>query len=901
MAEPLWHQLSAQDAVRRAGTHAGRGLSDAEATKRLARFGPNRLPEQEGASPLAILLKQFQDLMVLVLLGAALISGALGELLDAAAIFVIVLLNGILGFLQEFRAERSLAALRRLAAPTARVIRGGLEHVIPAAELVPGDVVLLADGDRVPADGRLLEGHALAVDESLLTGESAPVAKDDSAVLPAGTSLADRVNMVFMGTTVTRGRGSFVVTATGMQTQIGQIAGMIQQAEPQQTPLQARLEQLGRVLVLAAFAVVAVVFAAGVLHGLPVYRMFLTAVSLAVAAIPEGLPAVVTIALALGVQRMARRNAIVRRLPAVETLGCATVICSDKTGTLTRNEMTVTRLWLAGRDVEVTGTGYTPQGEFFAAGTRVDPAQDSDLRMALRIAATCNHARLQRKPDGGGWQAFGDPTEAALVVAAAKAGITPNRDVAGEIPFDGERKRMSVLVRDGGRLVLMCKGAPEMLLPRCDRIYREGLLEPLRAEDRRAVMAAVEGMARQALRVLAVAYAERPAGPLPRQLDDGWEQRLVFAGLIGMIDPPRPEVRAALRTAREAGIRTIVITGDHADTAFAIAKELNIVRDMSEVATGSDLDRWSATQLEEAVRKVTVFARVSPEHKLQIVRALRRQGEVVAMTGDGVNDAPALKEADIGVAMGQTGTDVTRDAADMVLADDNYATIVAAVEEGRGIYDNIRRFIRYLLGCNVGEVLTMFGAAMAALPLPLSPLMLLWVNLVTDGLPAIALGMTRPDDDIMRRPPRSPREGVFSRGLHGMILGRGLLIAACTLAIFVLALREPGGEIRARTLAFTTLVVAQLIYAFQCQSEHHSVFDIGITRNPHLVAAVATSLAMHLAVLYVPLLNRVFAVVPLGAADWGIVLAFSGWFLLVEGVLRGARRVLRRWVSASRA
>jgi len=891
--EPHWHHLSVAETLQRAGTHPETGLSEEEARRRLARHGPNRLPEQEGLSPLSLFIKQFTDLMVLVLLGAALVSALLGELLDAAAIFVIVLLNGVLGFLQEYRAEQSLAALKRLAAPTARVLRDGLERVVPAAELVPGDVVLLADGDRVPADGRLIAAHALAVDESLLTGESAPVMKDARAVLPTDTALADRNNMVFMGTAVARGHGVCVVTGTGMQTQIGQIAGMIQEAEPQATPLQQRLEQLGKVLVLASLAVVAIVFAAGVLRGFPVYRMFLTAVSLAVAAIPEGLPAVVTIALAVGVQRMLRRRAIIRRLPAVETLGCATVICSDKTGTLTRNEMTVTRLWLGGREIEVTGTGYVPKGEFLSEGERIDPSRDADLRLALRIAATCNHARLQRTPDGGGWQALGDPTEAALVVAAAKAGIAPARGIVGEIPFDAERKRMSVLLQESGQLVLMTKGAPDVLLPRCDRWRRDGRVEPLRAEDRRKILAAMEQMARQALRVLAVAYAERPAGPVPRQLDDSWEQQLVFAGLIGMIDPPRPEVRAALKKAREAGIRTIVITGDHRDTALAIARDLGVVRDASEVATGAEIDAWSPAQLDEAVRRVHVFARVAPEHKLRIVQTLRRQGEVVAMTGDGVNDAPALKEADIGVAMGITGTDVTRDAADMVLADDNYATIVAAIEEGRGIYDNIRRFIRYLLGCNVGEVITMFAAALAALPLPLTPLMILWVNLVTDGLPAIALGLTKPDDDIMRRPPRSPKEGVFSRGLHWKILGRGLLIAVGTLAVFVLPLRGSGDEVQARTLAFTALVVAQLVYAFQCQSEHHSVFEVGFLRNPNLVAAVATSLGMHVAVLYVPLLQQVFGVMPLDARGWLLVLGFSAWFLGVEALLRVAGRALR--------
>ncbi|MBO8141637.1 MAG: cation-translocating P-type ATPase [Firmicutes bacterium] len=901
MRASRWYAMSAADAVRAMGTDPLQGLAPDEARRRLLRHGPNLLAGGREVSLVALFVKQFQDLMVMVLMGAAVVSGLLGELWDAAAIAAIVLLNGALGFVQEYRAERSLAALKELTAPKARVLRAGNEEVIPAAELVPGDVMLLFDGDRVPADGRILDEHALEVDESPLTGESVPVAKDALAVHPAETGLGDRTNMVYMGTAVTRGRARCLVTATGMDTEIGRIAGMIQEAEPEPTPLQRRLNHLGRWLVTGCLVIVAVVFAAGVWRGFPVYRMFLTAVSLAVAAIPEGLPAVVTIALALGVQRMLRRNCIVRHLPAVETLGCATVICSDKTGTLTRNEMTVTRLWFPGREVEVTGEGYAPRGRFLEAGRPVDPRQDPDLSLALRIGAGCNHARVQQGPRG--FTVLGDPTEAALLVAAAKAGIAPGSPgpVVAELPFDSIRKRMSVLVRDRSGLMLLCKGAPDVVVPRCTRIRRAGRIESLRNDERLRILREADRMAGQALRVLALAYADRLPGPPPRELDDKWEEGLVFAGLVGMMDPPREEAREALRIAEGAGIRTIIVTGDHRATAAAVARQLGLIGRNDEVATGADLDRWSDEELSERLRRAHVFARVSPAHKLRIVRALRSQGHVVAMTGDGVNDAPAIREADIGVAMGRTGTDVTRDTADMILTDDNYATIVAAVEEGRGIYENIRRLIRYLLGCNAGEVLTMLAAALAAMPMPLLPLQILWTNLVTDGLPAISFGLIRPDPGTMKRRPRSPREGLFSQGLGLQIAFRGVLIAACTLAVFAIALFHlDAGEDRARTLAFTTLVAAQLVYAFQCQADSRSPWRVGVRRNPHLTAAVALSLAMQLVVLYWPPLQRVFGTVPPSSRDWLLVAFFSGWYVVLEWVLVAAWQAIVRRLAALR-
>lgn len=906
MADSRWHALSVAQVLKVLATDGQTGLSPDAVRRRQEEYGPNELAQAAGASPAALFFKQFQDFMVLVLLGAAAVSALLGEWLDAAAIAVIVLLNGLLGFIQEYRAERSLEALKDLTAPVARVIRGGEEMTVPAAEVVPGDIVLLFDGDRVPADGRLLEAQALAVDESVLTGESTPASKSAAAVHPRDTPPGDRKNMLFKGTAVARGHAVYVVTETGMNTEIGRIAGMMHTLEQEPTPLQRRLAQLGRWLVVGCLGIVAAVFGLGVLQGFPVYKMFLTAVSLAVAAIPEGLPAVVTISLALGVQQMLRRRAIVRRLSAVETLGCATVICADKTGTLTRNEMTVTRLWTPSHDVLVRGEGYRTSGEFVARGSTLDPLADPDLSMALRIGWACNNARFARsEEDAVEGTVLGDPTEAALLVLAAKAGLTgrPERSyIAGEIPFDSYRKRMSVVVREAGKLAVMTKGAPDVLLARCTRVQRDGRVQPLSANERRRILQVVDDMAKEALRVLALAYAERPdVSRVTGELrEDEWEKDLVFVGLVGMMDPPRPEARQALRIAEQAGIRTVMVTGDHPHTAAAVASQLGIIAPGEPVATGLMVDEWSDEQLAQRLRHTSVFARVAPNHKLRIVRALRRAGEVVAMTGDGVNDAPAVKEADIGIAMGRAGTDVTREASDMVLADDNYATIVAAVEEGRGIYDNIRKFIRYLLGCNVGEVLTMFCATLAGMPLPLLPMQILWMNLVTDGLPAIALGLDRPAPDCMTRPPRAPRESIFSGGLHVKIVARGIIIAACTLFVFAFSLYGGVSEAYARTLAFTTLVVLQLIYVFQCRVAAGSGSRRGVPPNYYLFAAVAASFAMQLVVLYVPQLQAVFGVVPLRAYDWLLVGWVAALYVVADALAGRTRIVLRRRLSLMR-
>ncbi|WP_461370955.1 cation-translocating P-type ATPase, partial [Candidatus Darwinibacter acetoxidans] len=786
-----WYTASTAKLLKELRVNPSLGLSNQEAKSRLERMGPNVLVTAPPISPWRIFLSQFQDFMVLVLLGTVVISVLLGEYLDAAAIFAILFLNAVLGFVQEYRAERSIEMLGRLAAEHCRVVRDGHKTLIAAADLVPGDIILLETGDRVPADARLLECQLLSVDESNLTGESVPVSKDEKFLGDEATPLGDRKNAVYKSTLVTRGFGRAVVVATGMDTEIGKIAHLLQEKEEVETPLQRRLQQLGKSLVLGCTALVAVVFAAGVQQGLPVYKMFMVAVTLAVAAIPEGLPAVVTIALSVGVQRMSRQNAVIRQLPAVETLGCATVICSDKTGTLTLNQMQVQELWTARRQYNLSGWEKLP----------LDPRVQDDLWYSVAVGALCTKAEMYE--DGS---AFGDPTEVALVRLAERCGLRQSslrrsyQEVDG-VPFSSERKRMSVVVSTGRDYLALVKGAPDVILPRCTHMLIGTQVVKLTQEKRREASAVLDAMTDQALRVLAAAY--KPLGQTagPREQ---WEQGLVFTGLVGMIDPPRPEVPPAVQAARLGGVRTIMVTGDHQKTAAAIAERIGLLTsETHQVLTGSEWEALTPLQQREEIKRTAVFARVAPTHKLSIVKALQANGEIVAMTGDGVNDAPAVKEAHIGIAMGMQGTDVTREASHMVLLDDNFGTIIKAVREGRGIYDNIRKFIRYLLGCNVGEVLTMLAATLLGLPLPLIPMQILWMNLVTDGLPAIALGLDPVERDIMLQKPRNPREGVFARGLWKRILFSGITISMAALAIFVFGLWYYPGELeRSRTMAF---------------------------------------------------------------------------------------------------
>lgn len=902
--KPDWAYRSADSVMQDFKLDSRRGLSSEEARRRLSQHGPNKLPESGGVSPLRLLAEQFTDFMVLVLIGATLISWFLGEHEDALAILAIVVLNALLGFVQEYRAERSLAALKQLSAPQAHVLRNGVTGNIPATEVVPGDLLLLESGDRVSADARVIWSAELEVEEAALTGESLPVRKTSDLLPKSVSALGDQHNMVFSGTLVTKGRAKAAVVATGSGTELGRIAGMIKEAESGETPLQKRLTQLGKWLVVACGAVCLLVGVIGVLRGEPVRTMFLSAVSLAVAAIPEGLPAIVTIALAIGVQRMIRRRAIIRRLPAVETLGCATVVCSDKTGTLTENEMTVVRLATPEGEYRITGSGYRPRGEFLTMnGGRVNPLSIPPAVMLLRAGALCNNAAVVNEQPAQGkavWRVAGDPTEGALLVAAHKAGMSREELdrswlFEAEFPFDSERKRMSVVCRDGhGERLIFAKGAPEAILPACSGIMSGSSVVPISLESRVAQEDQAGTMARDGLRVLALAY--RPLtpseGPALLSARDA-EQNLILAGLVGMHDPPRPEVAHAIATCRRAGIRPVMITGDHPETAMAVAREIGLAASGHEMLTGVELDNLTQRELEQRVEKVSVFARVSPQHKLRIVKALKRRRHVVAMTGDGVNDAPAIKEADIGVAMGITGTEVTKEAAAMVISDDNFASIVAAVEEGRAIYDNIRKFIRYLLGCNIGEVLTMFVTAAAGLPLPLLPIQILWTNLVTDGLPALALGVDPPEPDLMGRPPRSPSEGVFARGLSRSIIAKGVMIGICTVALFILGLATGPIE-RARTLAFSTLVLSQLIFAFQCRSERHGLFETGIWGNPYLIGAVGISLSMQLSVIYVPALRTVFSTAALNLSDWGLVVLFSSLSMVIGELARAVRRYFYR-------
>ncbi|WP_010269813.1 calcium-translocating P-type ATPase, SERCA-type [Paenibacillus senegalensis] len=911
MSQKKWYQMSADESLRVLNTDSRQGLSQEEAVRRREEVGKNVLSDGKKISPITLFLNQFKDFMVLVLMGATLISGLLGEYLDAITIIVIIVMNAVLGFIQEFRAEKSLQALKELSAPSAKVMRSGQLEQIPASELVPGDIVVLESGDRVPADVRWLDANGLYVEESALTGESVPVGKFSDPMDGRELSLGDQRNLGFLGTLITRGTARAVVVRTGMDTEMGRIADLIQNTEEMQTPLQRRLEQLGKILIMVALGLTAMVVVAGIMHGQPTYAMFLAGVSLAVAAIPEGLPAIVTIALSLGVQRMIKRKAIVRKLPSVETLGCASVICSDKTGTLTQNKMTVTHLWSGGRLLEVSGDGYAPQGSITFMGKTVDVRREPMLEKMMYVSSFCNNAELyeeiqetkgKKGKEAGGsfWTIKGDPTEGALKVLGAKGGVIPallENEVQRikEFPFDSERKRMSVVVKHGNSRSVYTKGAPDMLIQRCSYILWDNKVIPFTSTMKQKVMAANEGMAKSALRVLATAYRELKAHETCEDEEQA-ENNLVFAGLAGMIDPPRKEVREAIHKCRKAGIRTVMITGDHQTTAEAIAKQLGMLPADGILVNGQQLDQMSDQDLERQVERIYVFARVSPEHKLRIVKALQRKGHVVAMTGDGVNDAPAIKAADIGIAMGISGTDVAKEASALVLSDDNFASIVAAIEEGRGIYENIRKFIRYLLASNVGEILTMFMAMMLGMPLPLVPIQILWVNLVTDGLPAMALGVDQAEKDLMQHKPRSARENIFARRLGWKIISRGILIGLCTLGAFWITYQYEAGSpdqlSKAQTVAFATLVMAQLIHVFDCRSSR-SIFHRNPLQNKYLVAAVLSSVLLLLAVLYIDALQPIFKTVDLALRDWILVLVAAGipTFLLGFGsLLSGSSR-----------
>ena len=833
-----------------------RGLSTREAEKRVKTYGLNELKHNKKKSPVLIFLAQFNDFLVWVLIGATIISGFIGDKADAITILIIVIVNAILGFVQEFRTEKSLEALQELAAPTCKVIRDGNIKVVSSKELTIGDLVVLEAGDRIPADGTFIDAANMVVDESLLTGESVGISKDTTKGKNSG----------FMGTIVLKGRGLIIIDAIGMKTEMGKIANLLDNIEEDKSPLRERLDSLGKILVVMCIVVCLIVTILGIIRGNDITEMFLLGVSLAVAAIPEGLAAIVTVALALGVGRMLKRNALVRKLPAVETLGCASVICSDKTGTLTQNKMTVKEILVNGRIYEL------------------DKEKIYDCEKLKEAFIYCNDANYNYEIKDIEKAVMGDPTETALVKAFYKDSKELQKFVEKskrvyEISFDSTRKMMTVIMNENGKETCYMKGAPERVLEKCNSVLENGKVKPLTYQKKKQIYSYIEAMSNRALRCIAAAYKEENLVK-----NESVECDLIFLGVAGSMDPPRIEVKDAVLKCKMAGIKPIMITGDHKNTALAIAKSINICNSDDQAVTGDELEKMSDSELVKKVNKIRVFARVSPNHKLRIVRAFKKNNNIVAMTGDGVNDAPAIKEADIGVAMGISGTDVTKEAAAMVLMDDNFATIVSAVEEGRVIYDNIRKFIRYLLSCNLGEVLTMFLASLFYLPNPLTPIQILFVNLATDGLPAIALGVDPPDKDIMRQSPREKNEGIFARGLWEKIIVRGSLIGVCTLLSFMSG-RYYGMDLATcRTITMCTLVMSQLLHVFECRSERHSIFEINIFSNIYLLGAVLVSMTMICCILYIPFLSGIFNTVALNLGQWLLVIFFSGIIFLINSV-----------------
>ena len=885
-----WYTLTVEDSLKRLES-GPLGLSSAEAEKRLAEFGPNELLAQGRVSAWSILLEQFKNVLIIILLLATALSAFLGHGVEAIAITVIVLFAVILGFIQEFRAERAIEALREMAAPAATVIRDGSDRRLPAHDLVPGDLIILSTGDKVPADARLIEAVNLQTVEAALTGESAPVEKHSGPLQEETLPTADQRNMAFAGTAVTYGRGRALIVATGMGTEFGKIARMLEEVDTAKTPLQKNLDRIGKSLARAAFAVVFVIVALGLFRGQPFVEMLIFGVALAVAVVPEALPAVVTISLALGVKRMVRRNALIRRLPAVETLGSTSVICSDKTGTLTKDEMTVRRLYVAGQMIEVSGTGYEPHGSFSANGAGGQTPEP--LSMLLRAAALASDARVELKNGSNTWEVKGDPTEGALVVVAAKAGLNKLELDAqfsriSEIPFTAETKRMTTLHRTSDGVVAYAKGAPEVIVQSCVSILTDTGVEPLDEARRTDVLERARLMAGEALRVLAVAYK-------PQATVEDAESEMTLLGLAGMIDPPRPEAKAAVRKCEEAGIKVMMITGDHPLTAMAVAEELGLTR-RGRVVDGAELEAMDDSQLEREVESIEVCARVSPAHKLRVVTALQNRGQVVAMTGDGVNDAPALKKADIGIAMGITGTDVSKEAAAMTLTDDNFASIVAAVEEGRGIFSNIKKYLMYLLSSNIGEIGLMAGATLAGLPLPLSAVQILYVNLATDGLPALALAVDPPERGLMQRPPRDSRTGIFTRPVVLLMLAGGVWSAIVNLGLFVWALNSGRGIQEAMTMTFVSLVLIQFFKAYNFRSDRHSVLRDPFA-NKWLNLAIVWELILLGLILYVPVLEVTFGTVALPVWDWVIIVAAA---LTVSPVLELTKWIERRWFAELR-
>jgi Ca2+-transporting ATPase len=866
------------------------GLSRTEAAERILRYGPNELQAAHRISPWEILLEQFKNVLILILLGATVLSLFLGHGIESIVIAVIVLFAVVLGFVQEYRAERAIEALRQMAAPAATVLRDGIEAKMAAKELVPGDVITLHTGDRVPADARLLEAINLQGEEAALTGESVPVEKHVNVLAVNDLPVGDRKNMVYAGTAITYGRGRALVTSTGMQTEFGKIAQLLQTIETGKTPLQQNLDKVGTALARAALVVVAIIVILGLLRGQAFIEMLIFGIALAVAVVPEALPAVVTISLAIGVQKMVKRNALIRRLSAVETLGSTSVVCSDKTGTLTKDEMTVRKIFAAGQLFSVSGAGYVPEGGFSTNGG--SPAAITlTVRQMLTAATLASDTQLV-KDSNGGWDIKGDPTEGALVVAAAKAGLQKeildsSYPRVHEFPFSSETKRMTTLHRANGSLTAHAKGAPEVILDACDWVMTADGLQALGPEEREQIISRAQAMASEALRVLGI--ASKPDATL-----EFAEHGMIFLGLAGMIDPPRPEAKAAIAVCTEAGIRPVMITGDHPVTAQAVARELGLLNNGGRVVTGAELEEMSNEQLEREAEKISVYARVSPAHKLRVVTAWQSRGHIAAMTGDGVNDAPALKKADIGIAMGITGTDVTKEAAAMTLTDDNFASIVAAVEEGRGVFGNIKKYLMYLLSSNIGEIGLMTGSALLGLPLPLTAVQILYVNLATDGLPALALSVDPPEKDLMKRKPRNPRTGIFTRPVVTLMVLGGIWSTLINLSLFTWAINSGRSIAEAMTMTFVSLVLIQFFKAYNFRSDRHSVLNKPFA-NKWLNRAVGWEIVLLILIVYLPFLHEPFNTYSLPLIDWLIV---GGLAVTIIPVLELAKWMERKgWLG----
>lgn len=883
-----WYKKNKEEVVSQLSTNIEKGITNEEVQKRLEKYGPNELKEEAKQSMLSKIIAQFNDFLIIILIVAAIISFFVGEKVDAVVIIAIVVVNAALGIYQEGKAEKSLEALKKMAAPNAKVLRNGNTEVISSNNIVPGDIVILETGDIIPADLRLVESSNLKIEEASLTGESVPVEKDANVTFDKDAALGDRINMAYSSTIVSYGRGKGVVVGTGHDTEIGKIATMIQTYDNEATPLQKKLNQLGKVLGVVVIVVCLVVFGLGLLQGRDLLNMFMTSISLAVAAIPEGLAAIVTIVLALGMNRMVERNAIVKKLLSVETLGTTTYICSDKTGTLTQNEMTVVKAYTNDKVIDVSGTGYEPKGKFTINEEEVsNPTESVNINTLLSIGILCSDAKLTKTDDG--YKVLGDPTEGALVTLAGKAGIDQeyiNKKYPRieELPFDSDRKMMTTFHENfiPGKVVSFTKGAPDILIGKSSSIYLNGEIVPFTEDLKKKVLDINSQFSREALRVLAMAF--RQYDSLPNEITiEGIENDMIFVGLVGMIDPPREEAKEAIRKCKNAGIHTVMITGDYKETAFAIAKQLGMAETEDQAMMGQELDNLTDEELREVVKEKRVYARVSPEHKVKIVEALKKNGEIAAMTGDGVNDALALKKADIGISMGITGTDVAKNTAEVILTDDNFASIVAAVEEGRIIYSNIKKFVFFLLSCNIGEVLIIFLSILLGYEVPLLPIQLLWLNLVTDSFPALALGMEKGDPEIMDIPPRNPDEPILDKDMVKALIVQSITISIAILGAYIWGMKVYGTEnlTYARTITFTTLITAELLRAYSSRSLNHSIFEIGVFSNKTMVKSTLLAFALLLVVIYIPVLQPIFDTYAIGLKDWSMILVFAVLPLIV--------------------